>query len=113
MKVYIGKEWNDDGNNNCLVYEGGYCNGERWGKGKSYDLNGNDDFEGEWMNNHVISENDKDDLKNDIMNLRLVKKCLMTKISLFFISHVMVMMVISNDRIVEIYSINWVCEFAR
>ena len=46
-RVCFGKEWNDDGNNNCLVYDGGYCNGERWGKGKSYDLNGNTDFEGE------------------------------------------------------------------
>ena len=47
MKVCFGKEWNDDGNNNCLVYEGGYCNDKRWGKGKSYDLSGNVDFEGE------------------------------------------------------------------
>ena len=50
-KVCIGKEWNDDGNNNCLVYEGCYCNGERCGKGKSYDLNGKVDYEGEWINN--------------------------------------------------------------
>ena len=28
-KVCVGKEWNDDGNNNCLVYEGGYWNEER------------------------------------------------------------------------------------
>ena len=54
MKVCFGKEWNDDGNNNCLMYEGGYCNGERWGKGKSYDLTGNVDFEGEWMNRCAI-----------------------------------------------------------
>ena len=61
-KVCFGKEWNDDGNNNCLMYEGDYCNGKRWGKGKSYDLTGNVDFEGEWMNNHVITENEKNEL---------------------------------------------------
>ena len=55
-KVCFGKEWNDDGNNNCLMYEGGYWNDERWGKGISYDLNGNVDFEGEWINNHVITK---------------------------------------------------------
>ena len=54
MKVCVGKEWNDDGNNNCLMYEGGYCNDERWGKGKSYYLTGNVDYEGEWANNHVF-----------------------------------------------------------
>ena len=66
MKVCVGKEWNDDGNNNCLVYEGGYCNNERWGKGTSYDLNGNVDFEGEWMNNVGITGNEKD-LMNDLI----------------------------------------------
>ena len=29
MKVCFGKEWSDDDNNNCLVYEGGYLNEER------------------------------------------------------------------------------------
>ena len=58
--VCFGKEWNDDGNNNCLMYEGGYCNGERWGKGKSYDLTGNVDFDGEWMNNHILIETGKE-----------------------------------------------------
>ena len=65
-KVCFGKEWNDDGNNNCLMYEGGYCNDERWGKGESHDLNGNVDFEGEWMNNHGINENDMI-VKNDLI----------------------------------------------
>ena len=66
MKVCVGKEWNDDGNNNCLMYEGGYCNDERWGKGKSCDLDGNVDFEGEWVNNHGMSENKKD-LMNELI----------------------------------------------
>ena len=61
-KVCFGKEWNDDGNNNCLMYEGGYWNDERWGKGISYDLTGNVDFEGEWMNNHVMTESERNDL---------------------------------------------------
>ena len=53
-KVCFGKEFNDDGNNNCLMYEGGYWNDKRWGKGISYDLTDNVDFEGEWLNNYVI-----------------------------------------------------------
>ena len=66
-KVCFGKEWNDDGNNNCLMYEGGYWNDERWGKGISYDLNGNVDYEGEWMNNHGMTENAKNDLIDDLI----------------------------------------------
>ena len=66
-KVCYGKEWNDDGNNNCLMYEGGYCNGERWGKGKSYDLTGSVDFDGDWMNNHGMGENEKIELMNELI----------------------------------------------
>ena len=66
MKVCFGKEWNNASNNNCLMYEGGYCNNERWGEGKSYNLNGNVVYEGEWMNNHGISENGND-LMNDLI----------------------------------------------
>ena len=54
-KVCIGKEWNDDENNNCLMYEGGYWNGERCGKGISYDLNGDIDYDGEWRNNRPFN----------------------------------------------------------
>ena len=72
-KVCFGKEWNDDGNNNCLMYEGGYWNDERWGKGISYDLNGNVDFEGEWMNNHGITENDLI-VKNDLIVPLLIEE---------------------------------------
>ena len=66
-KVCFGKEWNDDGNNNCLVYEGEYWNNERCGKGISYDLNGNVDYEGEWMNNHIVDED-----KNIIQQNKLI-----------------------------------------
>ena len=38
------------------MYEGGYWNDERCGKGISYDLNGNVDFEGEWVNNHIVDQ---------------------------------------------------------
>ena len=29
IKDNFGEEWKDDSNSNCLVYEGGYCKGER------------------------------------------------------------------------------------
>ena len=58
-RVCVGKEFHDDGNNNRCVYEGGYCNNKRWGRGTSYDLNGAVDFDGEWMNNRGIGENEK------------------------------------------------------
>ena len=70
-RVCVGEEWNDDGNNNCLVYEGGYCNGERCGEGTSYDLNGNVDFEGEWMNNHGITESENDLMNNLIIPMSI------------------------------------------
>ena len=52
-RVCVGKELYDDENNNVCVYEGGYCRGERWGKGTSYDLSGAVDYDGEWMDNHM------------------------------------------------------------
>ena len=73
MKVCVGKEWNDDSNNNCLMYEGGYWNGERWGKGISYDLAGNVDYEGEWMNNHIITDHEDNDLMNDLIVLTSIE----------------------------------------
>ena len=33
-----------------MVFEGEYINGERKGKGKEYDYNGNLKFEGEYLN---------------------------------------------------------------
>ena len=73
MKVCVGKEWNDDGNNNCLMYEGGYCNGERCGNGKSWDLSGNVDFEGEWVNNHVMTNKEKIAVNNLIVPMSIEK----------------------------------------
>ena len=65
-RVCYGKEYrgirnnnnNDNDNNgkNGLVYEGGYCNGVRYGYGKSYNLNGNVEYEGEWVDNVPVNE---------------------------------------------------------
>ena len=59
-KVCFGKEWNDDNNNNCLMYKGGYCNDKRCGRGISYDLTGDVEFDGEWMNNRGITKSEND-----------------------------------------------------
>ena len=40
MKVCYGKDFLNHSIHNYLMYEGGYCNGERWGKGKSYEIGG-------------------------------------------------------------------------
>ena len=37
-------------NNNIIVYEGEYLNGEKNGKGKEYDFFTNLEFEGEYLN---------------------------------------------------------------
>ena len=72
-KVCFGKEWNDNDNNNCIMYEGGYCNEERWGRGKSYDLDGNVDFEGEWINNHGMTDKEKI-VKNELIVPMLIEE---------------------------------------
>ena len=51
-RVCYGKEYRGILHKNGLVYEGGYCNGVRYGSGKSYDLNGNVEYEGKWVDNH-------------------------------------------------------------
>ena len=65
-KVCVGKEFNDNGNNNCLVYEGGYCNGKHWGEGKSYDLHEEIISECKWMNNGKIAENTMRELMQEL-----------------------------------------------
>ena len=42
--------------NQKVEYEGGICEGKRWGRGIHYDRNGNIVFEGEWMNNEPLSK---------------------------------------------------------
>ena len=39
-----------------VEYEGGWCEGMRWGRGTHYDRNGNIVFAGEWMNNEPLSK---------------------------------------------------------
>ena len=42
--------------NQKVEYEGGICEGKRWGRGIQYDRNGKTVFEGEWMNNEQLSK---------------------------------------------------------
>ena len=42
--------------NQKVEYEGGICEGMRWGRGIQYDRNGKTVFEGEWMNNEPLSK---------------------------------------------------------
>ena len=67
VRVCYGKEIYDDIFNNCLVYEGGYCNGERHGKGISYDLNGGVIFNGEWISNYTIMQSGHAGKRNDLI----------------------------------------------
>ena len=46
----------DKNGRNRLVYDGEYCDGVRYGYGKSYDLNGEVEYEGEWIDNIPIHE---------------------------------------------------------
>ena len=67
VRVCYGKEIYDDVFNNCLVYEGGYCNGERHGQGISYDLNGNVIYNGEWLSSYTIIQSGYNSKKNDLI----------------------------------------------
>ena len=39
-----------------IEYEGGICEGKRWGRGIQYDRNGKTVCDGEWMNNELLSK---------------------------------------------------------
>ena len=55
-KVCHGKEYRGiRGEKNGLVYEGGYVNSARDGFGRLYNLNGEIEYEGEWMDNHPLA----------------------------------------------------------
>ena len=58
-RVCYGKEYRGIRENNTsdnrLVYEGGYWNGVRYGIGKSYDMNGDVEYEGEWIDNLPVN----------------------------------------------------------
>ena len=59
-RVCYGREYRGIRENkdmkNGLVYEGGYWNGVRYGFGISYNLNGEVDYEGEWVDNLPVNE---------------------------------------------------------
>ena len=58
-RICHGKEYRgvyDKNGRNRLVYDGEYCDGVRYGYGKSYDLNGEVEYEGEWIDNIPIHE---------------------------------------------------------
>ena len=53
-RICYGAEYNDDTNNNREVYCGQYLHNVRNGKGTTYDLNGDVDFNGEWEDNKPV-----------------------------------------------------------
>ena len=58
-RICHGKEYRgvfDKNSRNRLVYDGEYCDGVRYGYGKSYDLNGEVEYEDEWIDNIPIHE---------------------------------------------------------
>ena len=50
----IGKEY--DGNDNRLIFEGEYLNGERNGKGKEYYFDGKIKFDGRYLNGKKMEQ---------------------------------------------------------
>lgn len=65
-RVCYGKEYRgireNKNKSSGLIYEGGYCNGDRYGFGALYDLKGDIEFEGKWVDNNPIA--------NDILLLK-------------------------------------------
>lgn len=57
-KVCYGREYRGIRDKNSLVYEGSYCNGVRCGMGTLYTLNGDVEYEGEWIDDRPSNENE-------------------------------------------------------
>ena len=74
-KEYRGIRDNKNGKNG-LIYEGGYLNGVRYGFGKSYDLNGDVEYEGEWIDNNPNKTAYKKNQKKTIIKSCLKSGCL-------------------------------------
>ena len=54
MNVCYGILYNRDSQK--AEYEGGICNGKRWGRGTEYDRYGNPVYDGEWLNDRLIEK---------------------------------------------------------
>ena len=54
MNVCYGILYNRDSQK--AEYEGGICNGKRWGRGTEYDRNGNPVYDGEWLDDRRIEK---------------------------------------------------------
>lgn len=54
MNVCYGILYNRDSQK--AEYEGGFCNGKRWGRGTEYDRNGNPVYDGEWLNDRRVEK---------------------------------------------------------
>lgn len=53
-RVSYGKEYRGIYTKNSMTYEGRYLNGVRYGYGKAYNLSGVIEYDGDWMNDHVL-----------------------------------------------------------
>ena len=53
-------------NSDKLIYEGGYLNGKRHGKGKEYDIRGRLQFEGEYLNGKRNGKGKEYDLRGNL-----------------------------------------------
>ena len=63
-----------------IEYEGGICNGKRWGRGAQYDRNGKVVYDGEWMNDEqlckiVVLKEESQLLHNHIEELTVEGNC--------------------------------------
>ena len=78
MNVCYGILYNRDSQK--AEYEGGICNGKRWGRGTEYDRNGNPVYDGEWLDDRRIEKqidvvNDSCLLHNHVEDLIVSDQC--------------------------------------
>ena len=57
QRVIYGKEFRDE-QKPKIVYEGGFVNGIRYGRGISYKEDESEDYQGEWLDNHPVPNED-------------------------------------------------------
>lgn len=78
MSVCYGILYNRDSKK--AEYEGGICNGKRWGRGIEFDCNGSPVYDGEWLNDRRVEKqidvvNDSCLLHNHIEDLIVSDQC--------------------------------------